>query len=174
MTKLPAQYADLLKSTHPLIQQALLLYGVSEVVGKSSNPIILEWAKEIGQTWYVSDDIPWCGLFVGVVAHRAGVKLPAQPLRARSWSNFGGNVPIAAAGLGDVLVFSRGNAGHVGLYVGNDGKNFHVLGGNQGDTVSIVPVAKARLIDVRRCPGITTTPKPVQRLVHGQVSTNEA
>lgn len=51
--------------------------------------------------------------------------------------------------LGDVLVFKRDGGGHVGLYVGEDAACYHVLGGNQGNAVSIRRIAKNRLIEAR-------------------------
>lgn len=36
--------------------------------------------------------------------------------------------------------------GHVGFYVGEDAKGYYVLGGNQGDKVSVVRIAKDRLL----------------------------
>ncbi len=55
--------------------------------------------------------------------------------------------------LGAILVFWRGKRtgwlGHVGFYTGEDTSAYHVLGGNQGDKVSITRIAKERLLEAR-------------------------
>ncbi|MCI4589809.1 TIGR02594 family protein [Sphingobium sp. BYY-5] len=122
-----------------------------EVVGPGNNPKIIDWAKHTGID-YDSDDIPWCGLFVAhcVSATLAGEALPANPLGARAWQRFG---TTCERTLGAILVFWRGSRngwlGHVGFYAGEDGSAYHVLGGNQGDSVSITRIAKDRLLDAR-------------------------
>ena len=80
------------------------------------------------------------------------------------------------ASLGDVLVFVRRGGGHVGIYVGDDGTHYHVLGGNQGNAVSIIRIAKARCIAVRRFYRIAppANVRPIRLAASGPVSTNEA
>jgi uncharacterized protein (TIGR02594 family) len=136
---LPSRYGWLAREPGPkMIVEALKLYGTLETPGSVNNPTIIAWAKEVGgevEDIYKADSIPWCGLFMAVVAKRAGKEIPKHPLWALSWSAFGAKVPDAA--LGDVLVFVRNGGGHVGLYVGEDASAFHVLGGNQSDRVCI-------------------------------------
>ena len=53
----------------------------------------------------------------------------------------------------DVVVLRRGSspvAGHVGFYAGSTGTVIHVLGGNQGDTVSIATFSLDDLLGLRR------------------------
>lgn len=80
--------------------------------------------------------------------------------------------------LGDVLVFARGRvSGHVGVYVGEDATAYHVIGGNQGDSVSIKRIARSRLLGARRCPWRVNQPSNVRRVqlaASGAVSANEA
>ena len=51
------------------------------------------------------------------------------------------------------IVFWRGKRdgwkGHVGFYAGEDADAFHVLGGNQGNAVSIVRIGRDRLLGAR-------------------------
>jgi uncharacterized protein (TIGR02594 family) len=132
-------------------QEARRLIGVRERVGPGNNPILIDWADHAGID-YDSDDIPWCGLFVAhcVSATLAGETLPANPLGARAWQRFGTHCDRT---LGAILVFWRGSRdgwlGHVGFYAGEDDSAYHVLGGNQGDAVSITRIAKGRLLDTR-------------------------
>ena len=51
------------------------------------------------------------------------------------------------------MVFQRGapelGLGHVGIYAGEEGSNFRVLGGNQGNAVCYAWVSATRLIEAR-------------------------
>ncbi|NIJ09092.1 uncharacterized protein (TIGR02594 family) [Sphingomonas vulcanisoli] len=176
-TPLPAAYAWLGQIAAPprMIAEALALYGTTEAPSPVDNPVILGWAKEIGAGAYRADAMPWCGLFMGVVAKRAGKPLPVGgPLWALNWRHFG--TPADHPALGDTLVFQRPTGGHVGLYVGEDAGAFHVLGGNQGDRVCIVRVGRARLVAARR-PAYTAVPasvRPIMLAAGGAGSANEA
>lgn len=175
---LPSRYSWLAREPGPkMIVEALKLYGTMESPGSANNPMIVAWAKEVGgevADVYKADSIPWCGLFMAVVATRAGKEVPKHPLWALSWSAFGAKSPMAA--LGDVLVFVRNGGGHVGLYAGEDASAFHVLGGNQSDRVCITRVAKARLYAARR-PLYRVQPdnvRPIHLEATGALSLNEA
>lgn len=159
-----------------LVAEALRLMGVIEGAGASDNPTIMAWADEIGPTvtkTYYSDAIPWCGLFMAVVARRAGKTIPEKPLWALNWAKFG--VAADRPSLGDVLVFRRGSGGHVGLYVGEDDQAYHVLGGNQSDRVCIMRIARSRLHAARR-PAYRNQPvcvAPCRVAASGTLSANE-
>ena len=172
---LPKKYQWLALEGAPRhLLKALELYGVSEIVGPKHNPTIIGWAKELNIP-YKNDETPWCGLFIAIVMKRAERQVVDYPLGARNWVNFGVKSPSPM--LGDVLVFRRPNGGgHVGLYVGENDKNYYVLGGNQGNEVSIVKIAKSRLIDARR-PPYHTPPLNIRKIflnIDGSVSENEA
>jgi uncharacterized protein (TIGR02594 family) len=142
------KYAWLDREPAPkMLRAALDLYGVKEKIGDGNNPEILAWAKECGIKGYSSDSTPWCGLWLAVIAKRSGKKIPENPLWARNWQGWGEPSPHE---LGAVLVFARsGGGGHVGLYCGEDKECYHVLGGNQSDSVSITRIRKERLIACR-------------------------
>lgn len=156
---LPAQYRWLEAEPAPrMIIEALKQYGTLEAPGAADNPKIIGWQDELeaaglGQAYagvYRHDAIPWCGLFMAIVAHRANIERrpernpPRLYLAALEWASFGTPVPKGAAAFGDVLVFKRPNrdfsrfglksagsrehpassgGGHVGLYVGQDSPN---------------------------------------------------
>lgn len=150
---------------------ALAELGTVEVPGAGNNPKILAWAKEVGSKVgidYSADSIPWCGLFVGVCAHRAGYTPPAICVRAKEWANFG--TPAERAMLGDIVVLDRKGGGHVAIYVGEsaDGKYLHLLGGNQGDAVNIRQFPRYRVTAVRRCPWRVGQPKNVRPVIIGR------
>ncbi|WCT75049.1 TIGR02594 family protein [Sphingomonas naphthae] len=197
MEPLPAAYRWL-NSHVPLpkiVTAALEQLGTVEVPGKANSSVIMGWADEVGVGAigyrYTGDDVPWCGLFMAAMAKRAGKPIPAGPLYALNWAQFGDMVASRASldtakplrafngrvpSLGDVLVFRRPTGGHVGLYVGEDANAFHVLGGNQGDRVCILRIAKARCVAVRR-PPMSIPPasvRPFQLAAAGALSKDEA
>jgi uncharacterized protein (TIGR02594 family) len=115
---------------------------------------IVGWAKRLvtkgvqGVSWYTRSSIPWCGLFV---AHCISVALPDEviienPLWARGWIKFG---EPTTPKKGAIMVFKRGKGGHVGLYVSEDSRHYHILGGNQSDTVNVMKIAKSRFFGAR-------------------------
>ncbi len=166
-----------LKSNVPnLIKEAYSFIGLKEIVGPQHNPIIIEWAKGLGLgNVYKNDEIPWCGLFVAQVCKQANKEIVKDPLWARNWLNFGTKEHTAM--LGDVLVFSRGNGGHVGFYVGEDKKAYHILGGNQGNAVSVGRINKDRCLGIRRSKWKIAQPASVRQIFlsdTGVISENEA
>lgn len=179
LAPLPESYADLAAEPGPLMLiEGLALHGIRETSGPGSNPVVTGWADEIGgwlASFYKDDSIPWCGLFTGVIAKRAGKPVRQDMLGARNWLKWG-NAVSGRPVLGDVLVFERPGGGHVGLYVGEDATAFHVLGGNQGDAVSIVRVAKSRLLGARNfyAIGQPANCRRIWRKPDGGLSVNEA
>ena len=174
--KLPKPYLWLAQEQGPRhLLKAVELLGVTEVVGKGNNPTIMGWAKEVKlDSVYTADETPWCGLFMSICMSRAGRPYVKSPLWALSWNQFG--VRSEEAMLGDVLTFVRDGGGHVGLYVGEDKTCYHVLGGNQGNAVSIVRIPKARLSQSRR-PEYINPPLNIRKVFlepNGIVSVNEA
>ncbi len=133
-------------------------------------PILPPWAEELAcrkglheerhfsevQAWLKSagaavnpKTTPWCGDAVETAILRTlpGEAMPTNPMVSINWLKFGRG--LATPALGAILVFWRGKKsgwqGHVGFYVGEDATHFHVLGGNQSDSISITRIAKNRL-----------------------------
>ncbi|RZL83684.1 MAG: hypothetical protein EOP66_03605 [Sphingomonas sp.] len=71
---------------------------------------------------------------------------PMLAVRAKSWATWGVNLRAERLAPGAVLVFERPGGGHVGFYVGEDATAYHVLGGNQGDRVTVARIEKERCI----------------------------
>jgi uncharacterized protein (TIGR02594 family) len=158
-----------------ILVEAVKHLGVKEFVGKEHNPIILGWAKSLSlSTIYTNDEIPWCGLFVAYCCHAQGLQVVDRPLWALNWNKFGNRVSEPM--LGDVLTFKRNGGGHVGIYVGEDATHYHVLGGNQNNSVSVSRIAKIRLNQARRTAWKIAQPASVRK-VHlepkGVITTNE-
>lgn len=176
---LPEKYKWLLAEGAPkMLVAALSLFGVTEIPGKRNNPTILSWAKRLKiEDIYTNDEIAWCGLFMAIVALSAGKTVAPGSwfLWALNWRNWGTKVEVAM--LGDVLTFTRtGGGGHVGLYVGEDNTSYHVLGGNQGDQVSITRILKTRCAGIRRPVYSIGQPANVRKIIlsaDGVISTDE-
>lgn len=174
---LPEQY-NWLNDVGPLprmTEEALKLLGTIEGAGSADNPTILSWANEVGlENIYTHDAVPWCGLFMALVATRAGKTPPTNPLWALNWAKFGEEE--GQPRLGDVLTFTRNGGGHVTQYVAEDKAAYHCLGGNQGDKVCIERILKIRLYRVRR-PIYHVMPESARSYLvgpNGAVSQNEA
>ncbi len=158
------------------ITEAKQLVGTTEVAGSANNPVIMGWAKDLDQ-WYPGDDIPWCGLFV---AHCMAYGSPDTPqnfnrLGARAWLNYGGE---ASKMYGVIAIFWRthktqSSNGHVGFLVGEDADTYHILGGNQSNTVNVTRVSKSRLLGFRAPAGYTGSTS-LKSVTTAQLSTNEA
>ena len=195
MAKLPAKFSYLRQEPMPplMVRVALDMYGTVETAGGADNPVILGWADEVQKlckrkydNWaadfYNKDSIPWCGLFMAIVAARASQARPERfppdkYLSALAWANWGVTVPETDIIVGDVVVLVRSGGGHVTLAVGvsEDGKTFMGLGGNQADAVNIAEFPMQRVYAVRR-PPYQNRPEGARRVVlssSGVVSTNE-
>ena len=160
----------------PWLKTAYSYIGTKEIPGARSNSVIIGWAKRIGgwiASFYKNDDIPWCGLFVAECFNAHNYQVSQQSLSALAWANWGQPSKLAP---GAVLVFKRSGGGHVGFYVGEDSTAFHVLGGNQSNSVNIARIDKARLVAVR-WPKESHPPADEQRVIRsasGSLSRNEA
>jgi len=134
--------------------------GVKELPGAGSNPFVLGMLR-LDNPGIVDDATPWCSALVNFIAWQ--LRLPrSKSLAARSWLGVGTPVTIMGAAIGfDVIVLKRGGTdqpgpevmdapGHVGFYAGLDAGMMRVLGGNQGDAVSIASFPLHRLLGVRR------------------------
>jgi len=124
---------------------------------------------------YDADSVPWCGLFVATCMDEAGIKPPPIPVRAKAWATWGANLRTDRLAPGAVLVFDREGGGHVAFCVGQDATHDHVLGGNQGDCVSIMRIARNHLAASRWPAGVPVTGWPITMAANAaRGSTNEA
>jgi len=156
--------------------------GLKEIAGNTSNQTILSWAKQLGlDSIYKNDDTSWCALFVAFVMMQAGRKIiiPTKDswdyLRALKYQEANlKTVAMKDAAFGDIMIFKRPEGGHVAFYVGEDTACYHILGGNQGNKVSVIRIDKKRLVAVRRPDYISFNPEKMIVSAEGAISTNEA
>jgi uncharacterized protein (TIGR02594 family) len=118
-----------------------------------SSAALKAWLKSDGHTIGDPAVHPWCGDFVETCIRLAlpDEAVPTNPYLARNWLSFGVVCPELVVGA--VAVFWRGSKtgsqGHVGFVVGQNTTYLSVLGGNQGNTVSVSRIAKNRLLGCR-------------------------
>lgn len=161
----------------PWLETAKQLVGTKEIPGSRSNSVIIGWAKDLGgwiKNFYKNDDIPWCGLFVAHCMQANDIRITIEnPLSAREWNKFGEKTTPR---YGCIMVFSRDGGGHVGFYISEDSTSYHILGGNQSNTVNVTRVSKNRFLGARWPTGyeqLANTKRYVKKF-DGELSVNEA
>jgi uncharacterized protein (TIGR02594 family) len=133
----------------PWLAAAWAEFGVREIPGKDDAPEILRYFREAGDTSVESEATPWCAAFLGAMLKRGGCAGTGS-LLARSYLKWGD--ALDAPRVGAVAVLSRGddpNAGHVGFLLGDANGKLYLLGGNQGDAVTVAGFDKTRLLGLR-------------------------
>lgn len=124
------------------------------------HPLIQWWLSLCGMGMDSPDETPWCSAFVNGITWE--LRLPrSKSAAARSWLAIGKPIAVAHARPGnDVVILKRGAGpqpgpevlaaqGHVGFFAGLEGGTVLVLGGNQGDQVSVAPFPVDRILGVR-------------------------
>jgi uncharacterized protein (TIGR02594 family) len=162
--------------TIPWVQQLRTVLGLHEVRDKAA---LSAWLRSDGKTLGDPSKLPWCGDAVDTAIARALPNEPRpgalgqNPYWARNWNLLGASCLPA---FGCIGVFVRDGGGHVGFIVGEDATHYHVLGGNQGDTVSVVRIDKKRCIGTRWPSTSKDRRAPLPRMSPkaAGVSTNEA
>jgi uncharacterized protein (TIGR02594 family) len=141
------------------LDQALKFIGIKEQPGSASNPLVLFMLQHVAG-WVQDDAVAWCSAFVGFIAWLWDLP-QSNSLAARSWLKVGTPISLVEARPGfDIVVLKRGAnspgpsvleaEGHVGFFVSQDIGGVTVLGGNQGDAVSIEKFPVDRVLGVRR------------------------
>ena len=130
-----------------------------EFSGKAkNNPDIISFFKDVGFENIEFDEVAWCSAMVGALHERCGIR-STRALNARSYLNWGTEVSEGASNLknaqqGDVVVFWRQDPkswkGHVAFYVRHTKTHVYVLGGNQGNNVTVEAYPINRLLSIRR------------------------
>jgi uncharacterized protein (TIGR02594 family) len=150
--------------------------GQKEVPGKVHNPFIVKlWI--LIKSAFRSDETAWCAAFVGGILEMCGIA-STRSASARSYQTWGKKLTKPVPGC--VVVFWRGSptsyTGHVGFFVGYDrNRNLLVLGGNQGDKVSVASFSTARVVGYRWPLGVTMSGEKAKIYnTSTTLSTNEA
>lgn len=124
--------------------------GVSEIAGDKDNPRIESYWKIGNVALKVdNDEVPWCAAFACAALESVGFRSPRTP-RARGFEP-GRHCIEVDMYCGAIVVLSsdRGpSSGHVGFLVGLSFGKVHLLGGNQGNKVSIASFPASRVVEV--------------------------
>ena len=136
--------------------------GIKEFTGGRDHPLIQWWLSLCGFSTDSPDETPWCSAFVNGIAWEFRLDR-SKSAAARSWLKHGKPIALTFARPdSDVVVLRRGSGagsqgaevldapGHVGFFAGVEGGKVLVLGGNQGDQVSIAPFPLEAILGVRR------------------------
>jgi len=128
----------------PWLKEAAKNLGVAEGPGASDNPTVLKYYADAGFPGIKHDEVAWCAAFVGAMLKRSGYK-PSGSLGARSYETYGVNLHKPMFGCIGVKKRAGGGwLGHVGIVVAYDGSRVWMLGGNQGDKVSVASFPAAQ------------------------------
>jgi uncharacterized protein (TIGR02594 family) len=123
--------------------------GTKEIPGDGHNPRIIEY-HQTTTLKATEDEVPWCSSFANWVMKQIGVRGTGSAA-ARSWQTWGR--PLSQPVYGCVVVMRRGKnpgAGHVGFYLGDVGHDYiRILGGNQGDAVTVANFKRSSVIGYR-------------------------
>jgi uncharacterized protein (TIGR02594 family) len=131
------------------LDEAWREFGQAERKGAASNPRIVKLYKDAGHGKVDHDGVAWCAAFLGACLERAGQR-GTRSLMARSYMQWGQALDAPRTGAVAVLDRTSNPAlGHVGFIVGETDTALLLLGGNQGDAVSVAQFPKSRLLAVR-------------------------
>lgn len=131
----------------PWMQIARSLLGLKEGAGAANNPEVVKLYALAGHPDVKSDAIAWCAAFVSAVLQRAKLKNP-RTLWALDYAKWG--QPLDRPLYGCVAVKKRKpSGGHVGFVVGANATQIILLGGNQGDAVSIAAFPREQFVAFR-------------------------
>lgn len=123
--------------------------GETERPGANTNPRIAEYLRSTTVP-SVEDETPWCSAFCNWCIEKAG-SVGTKSAAARSWLTWGKST--AAPSYGSVVVLWRDDPrsafGHVGYFVRKDLRRVWLLGGNQGNSVSIMSYPLDRVLSYR-------------------------
>lgn len=124
--------------------------GLKEIKGAKHNPEIIEMFDAVGHDWIKDDETPWCAAFVGWCLKSVGIP-HLNEVAARKYEKYGNETKKPK--VGDIVVIWRGSAaswmGHVGFLHSMDETHISILGGNQGNEVSIRKYPRGRLLSFR-------------------------
>jgi uncharacterized protein (TIGR02594 family) len=122
------------------IARAELRLDVREIVGSRDNPRIVMYHRTTAGG-AAPDETPWCSSFVNYCVEQAGLR-GTDSKAAVSWhQNRWGRDVTASPQEGDLVVFSRRSptesGGHVGFFIDQESDSIQILGGNQGNRISL-------------------------------------
>lgn len=135
--------------------------GTEETPGAGNNPRVQEYlASAQGET--LPDATPWCAGYANWCLARADVDGTGS-LMARSFLKWGNRLDMPRVGC--IVVLKRGsdpNSGHVGFFHSRANGRVFLLGGNQGDKVSVQGFPESQVLGYR-WPAEVAAPQPTAK-----------
>lgn len=154
--------------------------GVAEVAGRRHNQTIVGFWKSAKLGWIEDDETPWCAGFANAMLEDSGI-VGTHAATAKSFLKWGQRLEHPQ--LGCIVVFHRPpnpGSGHVAFFLGfvdRGGVRYvKVLGGNQGDKVSIALFPASRIAGYRWPAGVplAVTPNVPTKGDEGEVNPTTA
>ena len=117
-----------------------LALGVAEIPGRDDNPRIVMYHRTT-EGGAAHDETAWCSSFVNYCVEQTGLQ-GTDSKAARSWHDQDWGRDVTSVPVeGDIVVFSRHSptedGGHVGFFIADVDDQIRILGGNQGNRISI-------------------------------------
>lgn len=129
----------------PWVAEAYKWLGTAEIPGARHNNAVVRFLQSIA-AWVRDDETPWCAGFVGYCLKQAGLPTTGS-LMARSYERYGRT--LNAFYKGCIVVLHSGNPkkpqGHVGFGIKATRTHVLILGGNQGNKVSLAWFPRSRV-----------------------------
>jgi uncharacterized protein (TIGR02594 family) len=152
----------------PWMAQARGLIGLAEVPGHIHEARVLSLWARLGIS-VRDDETPWCAAFVGAMLEEVGLR-STRSGAARSYLKWGRDLYLSkrplfrTLPLGCIVVLERPGSswsGHVAFYAGTGASGYvDLLGGNQGNRVSVSRFPTSRVIGVRWPEHVPLPPLP--------------
>lgn len=147
----------------PWMVTAFADLGEHEIKGPKHNPKIVQYFADVGHKEVRDDETAWCAAFVGSNLVRNGMK--AAGIGARTYEPWG--LYLKRPAYGCIAVKRRASGptwgGHVGFVVAANNAQVWLLGGNQGDQVSVAAFPR-EMFTAFRWPSEYALPAPPMAL----------
>lgn len=151
----------------PWFELAKTEIGVREAPGPANDARVLAYYADAGHPDIRSESVSWCAAYTCAMLERSGHASPKN-LAARSFLQWG--KPLDHPEVGAVAVLTRGDpkswTGHVGFVWAWDETRVWLLGGNQGDAVSVAAFPLSAVLGYR----VPVTPGNSRTIQAGTVS----
>lgn len=135
-----------------IFQRALQDLGTKEIPGPSNNPKIIKFLQSLDAS-IKEEETSWCSAAANYWANDLGLPR-SKSLAARSWLTVGTKTDTPSIESNSIVVLWRVSPqswqGHVGVYVHHNKESVWILGGNQGDKVSIAEFPISQLLEFRK------------------------
>lgn len=160
-TVVKVQNFDASNSTPKWLASARKDLGIREWTGDihTPNPVVQQYVCKAMHNEHLIDvtDQPWCAYYIGAKLEDAGYPSSRSGM-ARSYLPYGVKIDKnddTKWKAGDIVVFWRGTrndgvTGHVAFLISWNASSVTVLGGNQGDMVSIIKCSRTKILGLSR------------------------